>query len=375
MVRRGYGRPNMSFPLIEIVDARLQDRRYSDTVADNGAAAGIAVGGRPVGLLDVDLRSVGGIMYKNSRSRRPALPQACSAIPRSEWLARQKLAAMVSASQPGHRAGGRSPGGVRAQGRYAPCRLRPARRHRRAVRLTTRGIDAAQGLSRFAVGTSACRLPPAIRAADYPTRPGSRSWSHPRGGASRRSSSCILARKLEQIGQPIVINWPGAGGNVAAEAVAHSAPDGYTLFTGNNAILTNAALYKKINDWSPDFYHRADRFSDILAVIGAAGPVDGRAHRARESQSGQAQFRLVRPRAGGASRRRAVQGRGEDRHHPRALQGRAGPAGRDRGARADDVRHHRIGSAHIQDGKLAVLAVATSKRTAAFRHRPSTSSA
>ena len=54
-------------PAIEIVDARLQDpRKIFDTVADNGAAAGIAVGGRPVGPLDVDLRWVGGIMYKNS---------------------------------------------------------------------------------------------------------------------------------------------------------------------------------------------------------------------------------------------------------------------------------------------------------------------
>src|SRR3984893_905901 len=54
-------------PAIEIVDARLQDpRKIFDTVADNGAAAGIVIGGRPVGPLDIDLRWVGGIMYKNS---------------------------------------------------------------------------------------------------------------------------------------------------------------------------------------------------------------------------------------------------------------------------------------------------------------------
>jgi 2-oxo-hept-3-ene-1,7-dioate hydratase len=54
-------------PAIEIVDARLQDpRKIFDTVADNGAAAGIVVGGRPVGPLEVDLRWVGGIMYRNS---------------------------------------------------------------------------------------------------------------------------------------------------------------------------------------------------------------------------------------------------------------------------------------------------------------------
>src|SRR5208282_2128238 len=41
-------------PAIEIVDARIQDqRKIFDTVADNGAAAGIALGGRPVGPLGV----------------------------------------------------------------------------------------------------------------------------------------------------------------------------------------------------------------------------------------------------------------------------------------------------------------------------------
>ena len=54
-------------PAIEIVDARIQDqRKIFDTVADNGAAAGIVVGGRPVGPMEVDLRWVGGIMYRNS---------------------------------------------------------------------------------------------------------------------------------------------------------------------------------------------------------------------------------------------------------------------------------------------------------------------
>ena len=54
-------------PAIEIVDARLQDqRKIFDTVSDNGAAAGIVIGGRPVEPLDVDLRWVGGIMYRNA---------------------------------------------------------------------------------------------------------------------------------------------------------------------------------------------------------------------------------------------------------------------------------------------------------------------
>src|SRR6266702_569960 len=93
-------------------------------------------------------------------------------------------------------------------------------------------------------------------AADYPSRPVTLVVAFTPGGASDVLAR-ILGRKLEQIlGQPFVIdNRPGAGGNVAAESVAHAAPDGYTLFNGNNAILaTNAALYKKINfDPEADF--------------------------------------------------------------------------------------------------------------------------
>src|SRR6266851_1591804 len=92
-------------------------------------------------------------------------------------------------------------------------------------------------------------LVPAASAADFPTRPVILVVAFPPGGASDVLAR-ILGRKLEQIlGQPFVIdNRPGAGGNVAAEAVARAAPDGYTLLEGNNAILaTNAALYKKIN--------------------------------------------------------------------------------------------------------------------------------
>jgi tripartite-type tricarboxylate transporter receptor subunit TctC len=65
--------------------------------------------------------------------------------------------------------------------------------------------------------------------------------------------SDILARALgqklaERWGQQVVIeNRPGAGGNLAAEAVAKSAPDGYTWLLGNNSILaTNQSLYRKL---------------------------------------------------------------------------------------------------------------------------------
>ncbi|HEY6720292.1 MAG TPA: 2-oxo-hepta-3-ene-1,7-dioate hydratase [Burkholderiales bacterium] len=61
-------------PAIEIVDARLQNpRKIFDTVADNGAAAGIVIGGRPIGPMETDLRWAGGILYRNSEIEETGL--------------------------------------------------------------------------------------------------------------------------------------------------------------------------------------------------------------------------------------------------------------------------------------------------------------
>jgi tripartite-type tricarboxylate transporter receptor subunit TctC len=63
----------------------------------------------------------------------------------------------------------------------------------------------------------------------------------------------IIARLMgqwlrERLGQTFVIeNRPGAGTNIAAEAVINSPPDGYTLFVSNLSNAINATLYEKLN--------------------------------------------------------------------------------------------------------------------------------
>lgn len=92
-------------------------------------------------------------------------------------------------------------------------------------------------------------------AADYPNRPITLVVAFTPGGPSDVLAR-IVGKKMEQLlGQPFVIeNRPGAGGNLAAEAVAHAAPDGYTLLMGNNSILaTNDSLYKRLNYQPKDF--------------------------------------------------------------------------------------------------------------------------
>lgn len=90
-------------PSIEIIDARVTEpRKIFDTVADNGAAAGIVLGGRPVRPEDVDLRWVGAIFYRNSEIEETGLAAGVLGHPAMAiaWLA-NKLAPFDITLQPG----------------------------------------------------------------------------------------------------------------------------------------------------------------------------------------------------------------------------------------------------------------------------------
>jgi tripartite-type tricarboxylate transporter receptor subunit TctC len=84
---------------------------------------------------------------------------------------------------------------------------------------------------------------------DYPNKPVKIVVTVPAGGGVD-SVTRLFAEQLQQkLGQPFVIeNRGGAGGNVAAESVFVSPPDGYTMMASQPApITTNLALYKKLN--------------------------------------------------------------------------------------------------------------------------------
>ena len=91
-------------PAIEIIDARVKNpRKIYDTVSDNGAAAGIVMGGRPVGPMDVDLRWVGGIMYRNSEIEETGVAAGVLGHPAMgvAWLA-NKVGSFGTVLEPGH---------------------------------------------------------------------------------------------------------------------------------------------------------------------------------------------------------------------------------------------------------------------------------
>ncbi len=91
-------------PAIEIIDARVQNpRKIYDTVADNGAAAGIIIGGRPVGPNDIDLRWVGAVFYRNSEIEETGLAAGVLGHPALgiAWLA-NKVGPFGTVLEPGH---------------------------------------------------------------------------------------------------------------------------------------------------------------------------------------------------------------------------------------------------------------------------------
>ncbi len=112
-------------------------------------------------------------------------------------------------------------------------------------------------------------------AQSYPSRAVRIVVPFPPGGTSDILARTIGARLQEPLGQPVVIeNRPGAGGNIAADAVAKSAPDGYTLLMGTSSLAISKSLYKKLNydlltDFSP--ITQAVNYTNLLVVHPSSG--------------------------------------------------------------------------------------------------------
>ena len=96
------------------------------------------------------------------------------------------------------------------------------------------------------------------QAADYPDKPIRMIVPYPPGGTSDLLARAIAPRLGERLQQTVIIeNRAGAGGVIGAQAVARSAPDGYTLVFASIAshgilpVLQKPAPYDAIKDFSP----------------------------------------------------------------------------------------------------------------------------
>src|SRR3990172_8228106 len=98
---------------------------------------------------------------------------------------------------------------------------------------------------------------PATAAAAYPEKPIRIVVPNPPGGATDIVGRLVADKLRVALGQPVVIdNRGGAGGGIAAEAVAKAAPDGYTLMFGTggthvtNVVINPKAPYESVKDFT-----------------------------------------------------------------------------------------------------------------------------
>src|SRR5262245_43186525 len=109
---------------------------------------------------------------------------------------------------------------------------RMSKLHRRRMLHLAAAAVALPGVSRVA------------RAETYPSRPLRWIIGFPPGGGADTSARMMATWLSERLGQTVVVeNRPGAGTNIAAQAVVSSPPDGYTLLYLGLSTVVNASLF------------------------------------------------------------------------------------------------------------------------------------
>jgi tripartite-type tricarboxylate transporter receptor subunit TctC len=98
------------------------------------------------------------------------------------------------------------------------------------------------------IATALLALATAAFAQPYPNKPLRLLLTFSSGGQADILARTVTDRMRTTLGQPIVIEpKPGAGGNLAMEAVAKAPADGYTLVFGTPAVAINGRLYKSLS--------------------------------------------------------------------------------------------------------------------------------
>jgi len=112
------------------------------------------------------------------------------------------------------------------------------------------------------LGTAAAE--PAL---NYPHRPIRLLIGAPPGGETDVLARLVAEHIGQDLGQRVIVEYkPGAANNIAAEVVAHSDPDGYTLFLGGSPNTVHKVMYPSI---------KYDYVRDLtpLGLVGATTPV------------------------------------------------------------------------------------------------------
>ena len=121
---------------------------------------------------------------------------------------------------------------------------------------------------RFLLAIIAFSCAAMAQAQTFPTRPVTIVIPYPPGGLIDLVARALQAFLQAELGVSVVTeNRSGAGGNVGAEVVARSQPDGYTLLLANPSLAISPTLYKKLNYRPIEDFAYVGRYGSVANVM------------------------------------------------------------------------------------------------------------
>ncbi|WP_439668203.1 Tripartite-type tricarboxylate transporter, extracytoplasmic receptor component TctC [Cupriavidus necator] len=243
-----------------------------------------------------------------------------------------------------------------------------------------RATGVALGLA--GLGTGAMLAAPAAHADTWPSKPVTVIVPFPAGGGTDAFARPLTAQLSKQLGKQFVIdNRGGAGGTVGASIAAKAAPDGYTVFIGGAHHAIAPSFYKKLD---------YDIEKDFIPVTVIAQPPQVVVVNPNRVKANTLQELIAYAKANPGKLNYGSAGNGSSHHLAGELfklqtktfithipyKG-AGPALSDLIAGQVDLMFDGLGSSaqHIRAGRIKALAVASSKRSAAFPNVPTAAEA
>jgi tripartite-type tricarboxylate transporter receptor subunit TctC len=236
-------------------------------------------------------------------------------------------------------------------------------------------------LGLVALGLGGAIALPAFAQATWPTKPVRIVVPFAAGGTTDILARAIAPELSRAFGQQFIVdNRAGAGGNVGAEIVAHSAPDGYTLLMGTVGTHgINRALYDKLP------YDPIKDFAPVTLVAGVPNVMEMQTERARALGINNAQDFIKYAKSHPGKLNMASSGSGTSIHLAgelfKSMAGvymvhvpyrGSGPALLDLVGGTADVMFDNLPSSlpHIKAGKLKAFAVTSRERSAALPDVP-----
>lgn len=108
----------------------------------------------------------------------------------------------------------------------------------------------------------------AMADAAYPTKPVRIIVGYSAGGPTDAVARMVAAHLQTRLGQPFVVdNRAGAGSNIASEAVAAAAPDGYTLLVAAAPLTMNSHVYKNMKFDAVKSFEPISKLSSAPGVL------------------------------------------------------------------------------------------------------------